>query len=110
MYVPGPSGVLVLCGVGCRLSRSLAWFGLRDDGTCGCAEHAAQMDAWGPDECERQIETIMGWLKDAAAKRFPLVPWVDAAVRLLVMECIAAARRDADGKEAQAQAAARPDA
>jgi hypothetical protein len=84
-----------LCGPGCHLTRAIAWFGVRDDGKCGCGEHAAQMDAWGPDECERQIETIMGWLRDAAAKRFPLVPWVDAPVRMLVMECIAAARRDA---------------
>jgi hypothetical protein len=83
------------CGPGCHLTRAIAWFGVRDDGKCGCGEHAAQMDAWGPDECERQIETIMGWLKDAAAKRFPLVPWVDAPARMLVERAIAAARRDA---------------
>jgi hypothetical protein len=98
------------CGPGCHLTRAIAWFGIRDDGTCGCAEHAAQMDDWGPDECERQIETIMGWLKDAHIRRFMYVPWVDAPARLLVMECIAAARRDADGQEAQAKSAARPDA
>lgn len=61
------------------------------------------MDSWGPDGCEREIETIMGWLRDAAAKRLPLVPWVDAPVRLLVHQAIAAARRDADGQEAKAQ-------
>ena len=91
------------CGVGCHLARMLSWFGIRDDGRCGCSEHAAQMDAWGPDGCEREIETIMGWLRDAAAKRLPLVPWVDAPVRLLVHQAIAAARRDADGQEAKAQ-------
>ena len=92
-----------ICGVGCHLSRLLSWFGIRDDGKCGCAQHAAQMDALGPDGCEREIETIMGWLRDAAAKRLPLVPWVDAPARLLVHQAIAAARRDAHGEEAQAQ-------
>ena len=91
------------CGVGCHLSRLLSWFGIRDDGKCGCAQHAAQMDALGPDGCEREIETIMGWLREAAAKRLPLVPWVDAPARLLVHQAIAAARRDAHGEEAQAQ-------
>ena len=104
MYVIGPRGVLVWCGVGCHLARLIRWFGVRDDGTCRCAEHAAQMDAWGPDGCEREIETIMGWLREAAAKRLPLVPWVDAPARLLVHQAIAAARRDAHGEEAKAGA------
>lgn len=82
------------CGVGCHLARLLSWFGIRDDGKCGCAQHAAQMDALGPDGCEREIETIMGWLREAAAKRLPLVPWVDSPVRLLVHQAIANARRE----------------
>lgn len=92
-----------ICGVGCHLARLLSWFGIRDDGKCGCSQHAAQMDALGPDGCEREIETIMGWLREAAAKRLPLVPWVDAPARLLVHQAIAAARRDAHGQEAQAK-------
>lgn len=93
-----------ICGVGCHLARLLSWFGVRDDGRCGCAQHAAQMDALGPDGCEREIEQIMGWLREAAAKRLPLVPWVDGPARLLVHQAIAAARRDAHGEDAQAGA------
>jgi len=80
------------CGPGCRLSRSLAWFGLRDDGRCGCAEFAAQMDAWGPDGCERRIEKILKHLRKAAATRG--LPWLDAPARLAVTQAIAAARRE----------------
>jgi hypothetical protein len=38
------------CGPGCQLRRTLSWWGIRDDGKCGCDSFAAQMDAWGCDE------------------------------------------------------------
>jgi len=81
-----------ICGPGCRLSRSLAWFGIRDDGRCGCAEFAAQMDAWGPDGCEAREDEIIGHLAEAAVRRG--LPFVPAAARLLVRQAIAAARRE----------------
>ena len=102
MLVPGRNGVLEPCGPGCRLSRSLAWFGLRDDGRCGCAEFARQMDAWGPDECERRLDEILGHLREAAAKRG--LPWLDAVGRLAVTKAIAAARRESHAAEKARQA------
>jgi hypothetical protein len=80
-------------GPGYYLRRGLSWFGIRDDGTCGCDEHAAQMDRWGPDGCEKHMNKILGWLREAAAKRG--LPFVEAAGRLAVNAAIAAARRDA---------------
>jgi len=95
MLIPGKDGVLQPAGPGYYLKRSLLWFGLRDDGTCGCDKHAAQMDAWGPDGCEEHMDEILGWLREAAAKRLPHAPWVDWSARSAVKAAIAAARRDA---------------
>lgn len=82
------------CGPGCHLKRILGWMAIKDDGTCKCDEHAAQMDAWGPDGCEQNIGTILGWLRAASEKRFPLVPFVDAAGLAMIWRAIAAARAD----------------
>ena len=60
---------LYACGPGCQLKKTLAWWGLRDDGQCGCSDFAAQMDRWGPDECRLRIKEIVEHLRAAAAKK-----------------------------------------
>ena len=82
-----------LCGVGCHLARLLSWFGIRDDGRCGCEEYAAQMDAWGPDGCAEREDEILGHLAVASVKRG--LPFVPPAARLLIRQAIANARREA---------------
>lgn len=77
------------CGVGCQITRSLAWFRIRDDGSCGCQEYAAQLDAWGPEECWRRIEEIVSHLGEAASKRG--LPFLPTAARILVARAIQAA-------------------
>lgn len=81
------------CGPGCQLARSFAWFGVKDDGTCGCSAYAAQMDAWGPAECWRRMEEIIDHLREAAAKRG--LPFIAPAARIAVARAIQAAERDA---------------
>jgi hypothetical protein len=85
------------CGPGCHLKRLLGWVRIKDDGSCGCDAHAAEMDARGADWCEsaKGEATILGWLREASAQRFPLVPWVDAPARLLIRQAVAAARSEA---------------
>jgi hypothetical protein len=78
------------CGPGCQLRRSLAWWGIRDDGSCGCDSFAAQMDAWGPDECFRRIEEIVEHLQEAAEKKG--LPFIATAARIMVGRAIEAAR------------------
>jgi hypothetical protein len=78
------------CGPGCQLRRSLAWWGIRDDGKCGCDSFAAQMDAWGPDECWKRIEEIVEHLRQAAEKKG--LPFLATAARILVARAIEAAR------------------
>jgi hypothetical protein len=80
------------CGPGCQLRRSLSWF-VRDDGQCGCTEYAAQMDAWGCDECWKRIEEILEHLRGAAEKKG--LPFIATAARIMVGRAIEAARAEA---------------
>ena len=83
------------CGPGCQLRRTLSWF-VRDDGTCGCTEYAAQMDAWGPDGCEERLDEIVAHLLEQAAKRSVFLGAVPAAAVIpMVRRAIAAARAEA---------------
>jgi hypothetical protein len=94
-YSPGEfSGRLALhaCGPGCQLKRSLAWWGIKDDGSCGCSDYAAMLDAWGPDECWRRIEDIVEHLRTAAAEKG--LPFIATAARILVARAIEAARKE----------------
>jgi len=82
-----------ICGPGCQLRRSLAWWGIRDDGSCGCDSFAAKMDAWGPDECVRRIAEIVEHLRHAAEKKG--LPFIATAARIMVGRAIKAARAEA---------------
>jgi len=84
---------MLLCGPGCQLKRTLAWWGIRDDGSCGCDSYAAQMDAWGPDECWKRIEEIVEHLRQAAEKKG--LPFIATAARIMVGRAIEAARAEA---------------
>jgi hypothetical protein len=58
---------------------------------CRCNKRAAIMDQLGCDWCEENIDTIVGWLREEAAKRG--LPFLDAAGRMLVKRAIRNARR-----------------
>ena len=93
-----------ICGPGCQLRRTLAWWRVRDDGSCGCHEYAAQMDAWG-DDCWAHLEEIVEHLRGAAAAKG--LPFVATAARILVARAIDAAKREqAHGQKAQAETGA----
>lgn len=48
------------------------------------------MDAWGPDECERRVDEIVGWLREEAAERG--LPFVAVAANAAVHSAIAMSR------------------
>jgi len=77
------------CGPGCQLKRSLAWWGIRDDGSCGCDSFAAKMDAWGQG-CWDHMEEIVSHLREAAEKKG--LPFIATAARIMVGRAIEAAR------------------
>ena len=82
------------CNSGTALTSLLSRFGIAYAPDCPCRSHAAQMDAWGCDECERRIDEIVGWLREEAHKRG--LPFVDMAGRMLVRRAIKNARRAAE--------------
>jgi len=82
-------------GPGTELKKLLAGWPFRISITpnCSCTARAAEMDRRGLGWCEGNIETIVGWLREEAAKRG--LPFLDAAGRLLVRRAITNARRAA---------------
>jgi hypothetical protein len=86
--LPTPSN-----GPGTELSKLLKRFGINPTPTCSCRAKAAQMDAWGPDECSRpeRIEEVVAVMRAEAAARG--LPFVDMVGRLLVRRAIKNARK-----------------
>jgi hypothetical protein len=82
-------------GPGTELSKLLKRFGIEPTPTCQCRAKAAEMDAWGPDECEKpeRIEEVVAVMRAEAETRG--LPFIDVAGRLLVRRAILNARRAA---------------
>jgi hypothetical protein len=80
-------------GPGTELSKLLKRFGIEPTPTCQCRAKAAEMDAWGCDECSRpeRIEEVVAVMREEAKARG--LPFLDAAGRMLVKRAIANARR-----------------
>lgn len=80
-------------GPGTELSKLLKRFGIEPTPTCSCRAKAAEMDAWGPDECSKpeRIEEVVAVMREEAKARG--LPFLDAAGRMLVRRAIANARR-----------------
>lgn len=84
---PRPPGGLV----GDELSAILKMLGLGAIEGCKCKKRARQMNEWGPDGCERNIDVIVGWLEEEAKNRkLPFIRW---GAKTLVRVAIRRARR-----------------
>jgi hypothetical protein len=86
-------GFLGTQGPGTELSGLLERIGIEPTPTCSCRAKAAQMDAWGPDECSRpeRIEEVVAVMREEAAARG--LPFIDAVGRMLVKRAIHNARK-----------------
>jgi len=82
-------------GPGTELSKLLKRFGIEPTPTCQCRAKAAEMDVWGPDECEKpeRIDEVVAVMRAEAEARG--LPFLDVAGRLLVKRAIRNARRAA---------------
>jgi hypothetical protein len=82
-------------GPGTELSKLLKRFGIEPTPTCACRAKAAEMNAWGPDECSRpeRIDEVVAVMRAEAEARG--LPFLDIAGRVLVRRAIANARRNA---------------
>jgi hypothetical protein len=86
-----PMRVPVGKGPGTELTRLLAAHGITEEPGCKCRVRAIEMDQSGPDWCEANIETIVGWMKEEADRRG--LPFVAFYARWLVRRAIKAARQ-----------------
>ena len=91
-------------GPGTELSKLLKRFGIEPTPTCSCRAKAAQMDAWGCDECAKpeRVDEVIAVMREEAGKRG--LPFLDAAGRMLVRRAISRARaieREAENSRSQ---------
>jgi len=102
---PLPVAATQTHGPGTELSKLLKRFGIEPTPTCSCRAKAAEMDAWGCDECSKpeRIEEVVGVMREEAKARG--LPFLDVAARLLVRRAIANARK---AEAARARDAERP--
>ena len=93
--VPLPPVAPPAHGPGAELSKLLKGFGIEPTPTCSCRAKAAQMDAWGCDECSKpeRIDEVVAVMRAEAEARG--LPFLDVAGRLLVRRAIQNARRNA---------------
>lgn len=81
-------------GPGTELKKILKdWLGITASPNCSCNARARQMDEWGPDECERRIPEITGWLEEQAKARG--LPFVRFAAEQAIKLSIRRARKAA---------------
>jgi len=74
-------------GPGTELKALLKdWLGIVASPNCSCNARARQMDEWGPDLCEQNLQTIVDWLgEQAAARKLPFVRFAgEQAVKLAI--------------------------
>lgn len=97
-----------LVGPGKELSALLKRFGIEPTPTCACRAKAAQMDAWGCDECSKpeRIEEVLAVMREEAKARG--LPFLDVAGRVLVRRAIANARRKEQARAQEASQAEGP--
>ena len=90
---PQPAPQAIPHGPGTELSKLLKRFGIEPTPTCLCRAKAAEMDAWGCDECSKpeRIEEVIAVMREEAKARG--LPFLDAAGRLLVKRAIHNARK-----------------
>jgi hypothetical protein len=76
-----PSG-----GAGEKLEQLLKWILIRPGGDCGCQEKARTMDFHGPAWVRDNMDTVRGWLRDAAKQRG--IPFFEAIANALIVKAV----------------------
>ncbi len=83
-------------GPGTELKAILKdWLGIQASPNCSCNARARQMDEWGPDICEQNLPTIVGWLEEQAqARNLPFARFAgEQAVKLAIRRARKKARK-----------------
>ena len=80
-------------GTGTQLEKLLRIIGITEKEGCKCGQRAAVMNSEGPDWCEQNIKTIVGWMKEEAQKRKLKLLFNEKLATLLVKKAIKNARK-----------------
>lgn len=78
-------------GPGSILAGMISAMGIKSTPNCSCRRHALQMNAEGPDWCEENIGSILGWLEEESKKRN--LPFVRTVAKLMVQRAINRSRK-----------------
>lgn len=78
-------------GPGTILTNMISSLGIKSTPNCSCRRHAIEMNEKGPDWCEENLPTILGWLKEESAKRN--LPYIESVASLVVKRAIKTSRR-----------------
>lgn len=73
-------------GPGTELKKLLSLIGIKATTNCTCNKKAQQMNKWGPDKCQENMNIILRWLKEEADKR--KLFFVETIARWLVKRAI----------------------
>lgn len=78
-------------GPGTILSQMIKSVGIQMTENCSCRRHALEMNKQGNDWCEKNIDLVVGWLREEAKKR--KLPFIDAIGKLIVGRAIKKSRK-----------------
>ncbi len=105
-YNESKNGKKTALGPGTCLHREIRrWTGEGPTRKCGCTDKIAYLNKIGPAQCRKEIDTIVGWLRDEGIKRgwwqvkLPGARW---AIKRLILSAIAKSEKagyNASGSE-----------
>lgn len=78
-------------GPGTILSGMLSSLGIKSTPNCSCRRRAIHMNKMGPDWCEENLGTILGWLREEATRR--KLPFVEMVAKMILKKAISKSRR-----------------
>lgn len=78
-------------GAGTQLKKLLSKVGIKSTENCSCNARAKLMNANGIEWCEQNVNEIVGWLKEEAAKRN--LPFLALPAKIVVQRAISLAKR-----------------
>jgi hypothetical protein len=84
-------------GPGSKLKKLIGLFGFTTKSCSRCGRRAAEMDRQGASWCRQNLETIVGWLREEAARR--RIPFSDRLARKLILTAIRQAERHLGDKK-----------
>lgn len=61
--------VIKVGGPGTELKKMLSAMGMEPAPGCSCRDRMKKMDAWGPEECRKRKQEILGWLRQEYEKQ-----------------------------------------